>query len=396
VQIRKATRLKKKIRVAIDGPSGGGKTYTLLRLAHAMKARSLCTKILVVDTENESASLYEGEKPDGVPFAFDTICLKTYTPAEFIGAIKLGEKEGYDCIITDSLSHAWVGEGGILDQLDKKSGSNSFTKWSDLTPQHRKLIDTIIQSSAHQLVSMRSKTEYVLEKDEKGKSVPRKIGMAPVQREGMEYEFTLYGSMDWEHLLKITKSRCSGMQDATASKPGATFWAPLFDWMEGASNEEVAAAVGAADNRTPAERERDQFLADIAAAPTTDALAAVGELVKARGFAEPIRGELVAAYKAKIEEFGKAEEAAKATAAPTPAATDHVGEQKPTTEPPDVAAEAAAFVSQIESAANRAALEAVGAAVKARGFPEDSKKPLAAAYQVRQMALEKEAARQAV
>lgn len=324
MEIRKATRQRKKLRVAVDGPSGAGKTYTLIRLATAMLRRGLCAKILVIDTENESSALYVGENPDGTPFAFDVICLKTFAPAEYVAALQMAARAGYDCLVVDSLSHAWVGEGGALDQIDRKSTDNKFTAWKDVTPQHRRMIDAIIQSPAHILASMRSKTEYVLEEDHRGKKVPRKIGVAPVQRDGMEYEFDLYASIDWEHVLRVSKSRCSAMQDAIAPKPGPGFWAPLFDWMDGAAAETVAAAV-VRDARTPDERERDQFAEDIDRAATEAALQAVGRAIGARGFADAaVKTALKERYKKRLDEL------AAARAAPVPAAP-----AAPAAEPPE-------------------------------------------------------------
>lgn len=236
----KAVRTQKKLRAAIDGPSGAGKTYSTLRLAFAMKAAGLCKRIAVVDTENNAASLYAGEAPDGEPWEFETLNLKQYNPDQFTNAIKLAAKEGFDCVIVDSLSHAWVGAGGALDLVDQKGGK--FQAWKDVTPLHRAMIDAIIQSPIHVLVTMRSKTEYVMEKDANGSTTVRKIGVAPVQREGMEYEFDVYCSTDWSHQLKVTKTRCSLMDNATGIKPGPTFWEPLFGWLNSAGTAQPAPA----------------------------------------------------------------------------------------------------------------------------------------------------------
>lgn len=230
----KAVRSQRKVHAAIDGPSGAGKTFTALRLAFSLVDAGMATRVAVIDTENSSASLYATEQPDGRAWDFDTLNLKKFGPDQFTDAINEAVKEKYDAVVIDSLSHAWIGEGGALDIVDNKGG-NKFTAWKDVTPMHRRMIDTIIRCPAHIIVTMRSKTEYVLEDDEKGKKVPRKIGVAPVQRDGMEYEFDLYASMDWGHQIKVSKSRCSRMQDATTVKPGPGFWAPLFDWLNTAS-----------------------------------------------------------------------------------------------------------------------------------------------------------------
>ncbi len=41
---------------------------------------------------------------------------------------------------------------------------------------------------------MRAKTEYVIQ-EVNGKQVPKKIGMAPIQRDGVEYEFDVVADM---------------------------------------------------------------------------------------------------------------------------------------------------------------------------------------------------------
>jgi hypothetical protein len=225
---RKAVREQARARVAIDGPAGGGKSFTALRLAFA-----LGSKVAAIDTEFGSLSKYAGDSPDGEgPFDFAVLELKRFSPSDYIAAIRDAEQSRFDVLVIDSLSHAWVGEGGILDQADKSQGRNGFAKWADLTPQHRKLIDAMLGSPLHLIATMRSKTEWVLEKDERtGKTAPRKIGTAPVQRDGMEYEFDLAVSVDQEHLARVHKTRCQAMDGATAPKPTAGFFKPYVDWL---------------------------------------------------------------------------------------------------------------------------------------------------------------------
>ncbi len=237
---QKAVRSQARVRAAIDGPSGSGKTFSALRLAFALKAAGMGSKVAVIDTENNSASLYAGEAPDGERWDFDVMNLSQYSPDKFTDAINAAVREKYDIVVVDSLTHAWQGAGGALDLVDQKGG-NKFAGWKDVTPMHRKMVDTIIRSPAHVIVTMRSKMEHVMVKDDRGNVVEiKKVGMAPIQRDGMEYEFTIYGSMDWSHQIKISKSRCSGMQDATAVKPGPDFWAPLFDWLKSAAPSDPA------------------------------------------------------------------------------------------------------------------------------------------------------------
>ena len=253
---KKATRKKLKARIAIDGPSGAGKTYTALRFAFALAGPT--GRVAVIDTEHRSASKYEGESPDGVPFAFDVAELSYYEPNTYIQTIKESDRQGYDVLVVDSLSHAWDGVGGALDKVDKaaeKSG-NSFTAWRDVTPQHRQLVESILACRSHIICTMRSKMEYVLEEtvNKAGKKVmtPRKVGMAPIQRQGVEYEFDVVADMDVDHCLAISKTRCPALDGAKATKPDANFLAPLVRWLGEGIEEEAAATEVAVPPPPPA------------------------------------------------------------------------------------------------------------------------------------------------
>lgn len=200
IEIRKAERVKSKLRLAIAGPSGSGKTMGSLKLA-----RGIGSKILLIDTERGSGDLYADL------FDYDIITLEPpFKPDALIEAIRAGELADYDVIIVDSLSHFWADEGGLLDQADKleASGKNRFTLWADITPQHRRLVNALLNSSKHIVATMRSKQAYEMERDEKtGKSSVKKMGLAPVQREGMEYEFTVFFDVDVNHHAKASKDR---------------------------------------------------------------------------------------------------------------------------------------------------------------------------------------------
>lgn len=233
MQFQRATKRRAKARVALDGPSGAGKTFSALIAATVLAQGG---HIAVIDTERGSASLYADK------FEFDVLELSTFDPRKYIEAIEAAESAGYSVIVIDSLSHAWEGEGGALDQVDKATKrlqGNSFAAWKDVTPLQRKLVDAMLQSPCHIIATMRSKMDYIQERDEKtGRTIIRKVGMAPVQRQGMEYEFTVVGDMDTDHNLMITKSRCEILADAVENRPTAKFWQRLLDWLN--SGEEPA------------------------------------------------------------------------------------------------------------------------------------------------------------
>lgn len=202
LQIRKATKTKSKARVGLCSPAGGGKTFGALAVATGMGG-----KVCLIDTEAGSGDLYSDK------FDYDICPIEApFTVEKYLEAINLCECNGYDTIIIDSLTHAWASVGGLLEKVGtaQRNGANSFTAWKDVTPLHNRLIDAILQSKCHIIATMRTKTEYVIEQNEKGKSVPRKIGMAPVQRAGMDYEFTLVFDIDQaSHLATATKDRTS-------------------------------------------------------------------------------------------------------------------------------------------------------------------------------------------
>lgn len=232
---QKATRSKAKLRLALIGPSGSGKTFTALKVASYLGGR-----VALIDTEHGAASKYSVvTQPDAErgEFDFDTMQLDIFAPKNYIDAMKEAEKGGYDILIIDSLSHAWTGKGGVLEMHDnavaRQSGSkNSFTAWKDVTPQHNALVEAILQSRMHVIATVRSKTEYVLEEGANGKKTPRKVGMAPVQRDGLEYEFDLVGDMDLDNRLVVSKSRCHELSAAVITKPGKELAERLNLWLK--------------------------------------------------------------------------------------------------------------------------------------------------------------------
>jgi len=208
------TAVKKdaKLRLALCGPAGSGKTYSLLSIA-----TELGGPIAYVDTEHGSASKYADL------FQFDVSEPQTFDPRQLIEAITAACEAGYKVICIDSLSHYWMGQGGELDLVDaaakKDRNNNSFAAWKHVTPIHNKLVDTIIAAPIHVLVSMRTKTEWVIEEDSKGRKVPRKIGLAPVMRDGIEFEFDVCGDLDQENTLVVTKSRCPELSGKVINRP---------------------------------------------------------------------------------------------------------------------------------------------------------------------------------
>lgn len=226
--IKKATKLDAFLRAAFIGPAGSGKTWTALAVARFLAEREK-SRVLCIDTERGSASKY------GDVFDFDSLELSEHHPQFYIDALALGVANGYKVIVIDSLSHAWAGKQGALelvDQAAKRSQSGStFNAWRDVTPLHNALVDSILSTKAHVIATMRAKTEYVLETNERGRQVPKRVGMAPVMRDGISFEFDICGDMTVENELLIDKTRCSALTGKTFKKPGDEFASILWNWL---------------------------------------------------------------------------------------------------------------------------------------------------------------------
>lgn len=203
MNLHQAKRSKARIRIAMQGPSGSGKTYSALLLAYGLTGD--WKKIAVIDTENQSADLYS-ELGQYYVLSLN----EPYTPKRYGEAILLCEASGIECVIIDSISHEWNGKGGCLEMHEQITSAmripNSFTAWASVTPQHQAFIDSILKSKCHVISTIRSKTEYVLT-ERNGKQVPVKVGMAPITRDGFEFEVTVSFDIDAEHHAFISKDR---------------------------------------------------------------------------------------------------------------------------------------------------------------------------------------------
>ena len=219
IQLQKAKRTMARIRVALGGTSGSGKTMSSLLLAYGlMKAAypelsdaELWEKICIIDTENGSASLYVNMSvgPNRIGEYYTIPMGPPYEASKYIDSIHAAEQAGIEVIIIDSLSHAWIGEGGALDKQGKIAArtGNSYTAWRDVTPEHNRLVDTMLQSSAHIIANIRAKTEYTQEKNANGKTVVKNIGMGLQMRDGVDFEFSTVFMLDADHVANATKDR---------------------------------------------------------------------------------------------------------------------------------------------------------------------------------------------
>lgn len=298
---QRASKAKAKLRLALIAPANGGKTMT------ALKAATYFAKggdIAVIDTEEGSASLYADQ------FAFDVMNLDEHhrTPEDYVRAIH--EAHGYDVLVIDSATHEWQ---ACLEEVDrlKSRGGNQFTVWKDVTPKHQRFLNAILSFPGHVIVTMRAKTAYVMDEDSRGKQKPRKVGLAPVMREGVDYEFTVVGEMSPDRqILEVTKTRCSAIAGKTYEQPGTKDGNRLF--------EELDAWL-----RAGVDRPADATVADLVACKDLDAIADLKARAKSEWsqYADGERERVAAAVKTAEARAAKAVDGSE-DAEPAPAGND--------------------------------------------------------------------------
>jgi hypothetical protein len=230
MSFKKAEKSKSKMRGAFFGPSGSGKTFSALSVASGI-AEKINSKIAVIDSEHGSSAKYADR------FTFDIVELGTKTIAEYVANIAEAQKAGYGVLIIDSLSHAWQ---ELLEEVDRigktKFKGNSWAAWQEGTPKQKKLVDAILSFNGHVIVTMRSKTEWQTGIDQDGKKNIKRIGLAPEQGKGIEYEFDLLLEISTDHIAEVIKDRTGKFQDKIIDKPGVEFGKELIDWLNTGSD----------------------------------------------------------------------------------------------------------------------------------------------------------------
>jgi len=221
---QRATKKQAKLRAAFFGPSGAGKTYTALSTGEGMLADG--QRMAAIDTERGSMSKYSDR------FDFDVLELEDKSISAYVTALKEAASHGYPVVIIDSLSHAWQ---QLLEEIDKlakaKFRGNTWSAWSEGTPLQRQLIDAILSYPGHVIATMRSKTEWQTSQDGNGKSRPVRVGLAPEQGKGVEYEFDLLLEISTDHIANVIKDRTGKFQDQLIEKPGREFGTALAEWL---------------------------------------------------------------------------------------------------------------------------------------------------------------------
>lgn len=219
---KKATKSQARLRLGISGPPGAGKSFTALSVG-----KHLGKRMAAIDTERGSLSKYAGDVAD-----FDVLELEHFSVENYLKALREAAEAGYDVLVVDSLSHAWAGRGGVLEEVDKRGGK--FDAWRYATPLQQKLVDAILGYPGHIIVTMRSKVDYqvsTVERNGKRETKVEKLGMAPVQRDDFAYELDVVMDMNERNAGSVTKSRCPAIAGVMIDKPGRELAETLLKWL---------------------------------------------------------------------------------------------------------------------------------------------------------------------
>lgn len=185
--------------MSISAPTGFGKTYSALLLAYGITQD--WGKIAVIDSENESASLYSDLG------AYYTISMEPpFNVSKFVKAVDECIDAGIEVIIVDSTYHYWHGKGGLLEYNNSLGGR--YQDWAKTNPLYSQWLDKILQCKAHVICTSRKKQAYEMTKDSSGRTVVEKKGMEDEIRSGFDYEMTIaFNIVNAKHMVEASKDR---------------------------------------------------------------------------------------------------------------------------------------------------------------------------------------------
>ncbi|MBD3725072.1 MAG: AAA family ATPase [Flavobacteriaceae bacterium] len=227
MQLRKSERSKAKIKMALQGPSGAGKTLSALLIAQGLTNGNL-SKVAIIDTENGSADLYSHLGN------YNVLTLESpHSPERYMEAIDVCLNAGMEVIILDSISHAW---DYLIDYHSSLPG-NSFTNWAKITPRQKAFVDKILQCNAHIISTMRVKQDYVLS-EKNGKMVPEKVGLKAIQRDEISYEFTIVFDIDSKHFAVSSKDRTQLFEGKPPFTINTSTGKKILDWCNSTLSKE--------------------------------------------------------------------------------------------------------------------------------------------------------------
>ena len=211
--LKRAVRQKMKVPIMLMGASGSGKTVGALLIAKGivwemfpdLSDDEKWEKIAVIDTEHGRSTLYAGmtikEQEIGSFLHYDLS--KPYTPQRYKDAFMECKQAGCEVIIVDSITHAWSGEGGVLDKVNALGGK--FSDWNKVKPDENTLLSMFLDTDVHVIACVRSKQGYELTTLDTGKLQIEKVGLKAEQKDSLEYEFAITFQLYQNHTAEPMK-----------------------------------------------------------------------------------------------------------------------------------------------------------------------------------------------
>lgn len=231
-----------RLRALFYGPAGSGKTTSALLVALGMAPEE---RICLIDSERGSAAKAGRDigarvmHADAVAFAAAVRPDKgappivENDPRVYTHAIRVAAAR-FDVVIIDGMTPAWDACMALVDLAAARVGNNSHKAWAAVTPLWRGLLDAILTADAHVIVTARAKVIWADERNDRGKMVPRAVGMQPVLRDGAEYEFDMVLRLESDHSATVVKARSSTFDGQTIATPGRDFGTAIKLWLDGA------------------------------------------------------------------------------------------------------------------------------------------------------------------
>lgn len=285
---REAVRSAAKLKIALEGPPGVGKTHSALLIAKELVTPG--KRIGLLDSENGRALKSVGQ-PGIPPFLHQP--MPEPTLQEYIDQTEEAKADGVDVLIYDSWSHSW---SAALEAVDAMGGNKFSNGWKAVSPLVKKLIRLMLGYPGHCIATMRVDTDWAMEKDEKsGKVLPQKVGLKTVAGKGVDYEF------DW--VLRFV-----GAQKLVVMKTTNEALLPLNSVVDRADLPKVARRLVEWLNEGKPRTEEDELIETLAeairATATLEELDALGK-GRIQGAPETVRVALRSVYtarKAKLTE----------------------------------------------------------------------------------------------
>lgn len=239
IQLQKAKRIQAKVKIAIGGASGAGKTMSSLLMAYGLvKAEhpewtdeQVWDHIACIDTENKSSSLYVGKQVGSTVIGgYNVINMEPpYEEQDLIDAISVCQNANMECVIIDSASAFWVDALETQGKIAERTKSN-FSAWKPVKADQNRMMQAILQANMHIISNYRAKMEYTQETNESGKKVVKSLGMGMIAEGTNIYEYTLVLLLDADHVANAIKDR-TGIFDGKYFTVTADTGRKIYQWM---------------------------------------------------------------------------------------------------------------------------------------------------------------------